>query len=78
MITDLKEDVYGEAELRSQQKIQEDKYLETVRLKSGIVKDSSIVTNPANKCAKNCLQQHSLEKQFFEWEKLQEKKIACI
>ena len=40
---------------------QEDKYVNTVRLKSGIVKGSCKVTNRVNKCTKKCLQQHSLE-----------------
>ena len=59
---DLKEEVYEDAkrqvklklkvEMRRQQKSQEDMYVKSMRLKSGIVKGSSKATNPANKCAK--------------------------
>ena len=37
------------AETRIQQKSQDDKYVKTVRLKSGIAKGSSKATNPVNK-----------------------------
>ena len=42
--------------MRMQQKNQEDKYVKTVRLKSGIVKCSNKVILPSNKGAKKCLQ----------------------
>ena len=59
---DVSEEVYAEAkrqvewklkaEMRRQHKNHEDEYVKTMRLKSCIVKGSSKVTNPANKCAK--------------------------
>ena len=73
---DLKEEVYEKAKRQVElseiegrdEKAAKKPRLRTVRRKPGIVKGSSKVTNPANKCAKNFVCSNILLEKMFEGE----------